>query len=83
MKLSTLTAILILISVMTYIAEASATGHEDFAKDMEEWNAWSKKNQNNKKFKKKKYKPAVQVLSAEESQGGIEAMRFMHMYRNN
>ena len=50
---------------------------------MEDWNEWSKKNQNNKKYKAKKYKPQVQVLAAEETQGGIEAMRFMHMYRNN
>lgn len=50
---------------------------------MNEWNEWAEKNQNNRKFKVKKYRPAAKTLPNNEDIGGIEAMRFLHMYRNN
>jgi hypothetical protein len=51
-------------------------------KELEEWNAWAKENENSDKFKVKAYKPRVESLNeVEVSRGGLEAMRFMNMYR--
>lgn len=49
---------------------------------MDDWNKWAEQNKDNKKFKAKKYKPRVKSLNMDEDLGGIEAMRFLHMYRN-
>lgn len=75
-------AVIVIIAFMI-IRQAYGLDEEALLKETREWNEWAKKNQNNRKFKYKKYKPAVQTLDTEAQTGGIEAMRFLHMYRNN
>lgn len=80
MKLLSITLLLV---TLFYLVQTAEMTSEQLIKEMEDWNAWAKENQNNKKYKAKKYKPKVQSLGSEEQVGGIEAMRFLHMYRSN
>jgi hypothetical protein len=56
---------------------------DDFLAEMKSFNEFAEKNKNNKKFKAKKYRPQVRSLGSEEITEGIEAMQFLHMYRNH
>lgn len=76
--------ILVVILITFSLVLSTSSRDEDLLKELQDFNKWAEENKNNDKYKAKEYQPRVETLNAdEEATGGIEALKFMRMYRYN
>lgn len=76
--------ILVIILITLSLVLSTSSGEEDLLKELQDFNKWADENKDNDKYKAKEYQPRVETLNdKEEATGGLEALKFMRMYRYN